>query len=788
MKINPLFIPRSFIIMMMILSSIFPSNLFGTNKENTPIQTSYRKAIPIWEAENGPADTWMSFRKVVELNKKPSKAIARIAAESKYWLWINGKLVVFEGQLKRDRMNKTYFDEVDLSEYLTKGKNTIAVLVWYWGRDGFAHHDIGKGGLLFDADFGKVSVVSDGDWKIKKHPGFEHSTGGGQPNFRLSEWNVKFNAVNNDIEGWQMPGFDDSNWNNATEKDAKGAFAPENLIKRPFPQWFDSGLQKFDSIATISKTADKSIIEGKMPYNARISAYIKVKAPAGKLINIQTDQYDGWYAFGDGPAVRAEYITREGEQEFETLLWMSGNTVRYMIPEGVEIISLKYREIGFPSAFTGDFKSNDPFYDKLWVMARRTLYLNMFDNFMDCPDRERALWWGDVVNQSGEVFYTLDTTAHALIRKSIYTLIDWQRGDSTLFSPTSTKWSSELPQQMLASIGWYGFWNYFMNTNDSTTIRDAYPAVKKYLGIWKMGENGLVVHRKGAWDWGDWGTNIDIDMLDNIWYYLALKAAIPMATMSGDVSDTADYHIRMKSIEMNFPKVFWKADEQHFRSGALSIPDDRSNALAVIAGLAKPQHYKGVLKVLQENTFASPYLEKYVLEALCKMGSDSLALARMKNRYETMVNHPTYNTLWEVWSGLGEGTINHGWNAPNTVLSQNIAGLSPVAPGWTTFEVLPMLGGLKEVAQTVPTVKGLIKVKHLLTDSEFITTLESPRGTNARVGIPAKYNPKYILANGKIIWKDGAAVKGSKGIVFISADKEYMLFSFPAGKWTISAK
>src|SRR5659263_112618 len=67
----------------------------------------------IWQNTDSPQDTWMNFRKKVSLASVPTKAIARIAAESKYWLWINGKLVVFEGQLKRDMMNKTYYDEID---------------------------------------------------------------------------------------------------------------------------------------------------------------------------------------------------------------------------------------------------------------------------------------------------------------------------------------------------------------------------------------------------------------------------------------------------------------------------------------------------------------------------------------------------------------------------------------------------------------------------------------------------------------------------------------------------
>ena len=56
--------------------------------------------------------------------KRPEKAVAQIAVDSKYWLWINGQLAVFEGGVKRGPTPKdTYYDEVDLAPFLQKGKN-----------------------------------------------------------------------------------------------------------------------------------------------------------------------------------------------------------------------------------------------------------------------------------------------------------------------------------------------------------------------------------------------------------------------------------------------------------------------------------------------------------------------------------------------------------------------------------------------------------------------------------------------------------------------------------------
>jgi hypothetical protein len=41
------------------------------------------------------SNTWINFRKDIKLESVPAKAIAKIATDSKYWLWINGEIVVY---------------------------------------------------------------------------------------------------------------------------------------------------------------------------------------------------------------------------------------------------------------------------------------------------------------------------------------------------------------------------------------------------------------------------------------------------------------------------------------------------------------------------------------------------------------------------------------------------------------------------------------------------------------------------------------------------------------------
>ena len=163
-------------------------------------------------------------------------------------------------------------------------------------------------------------------------------------------------------------------------------------------------------------------------------------------------------------SVRGEYVTRKGNQQYESMGWISGNTVYYIVPKGARMLRAQYRETGYDTDFAGRFSCNDNYWNTLWKKAQRTLYVNMRDTYFDCPDRERAQWWGDEVYAGAQSFYALSPSSHLLMKKGIYELMGWQRKDHTLYAPIpSGNWQNELPGQMLSAVGYYGLWNYYMN-------------------------------------------------------------------------------------------------------------------------------------------------------------------------------------------------------------------------------------------------------------------------------------------------------------------------------------
>ena len=696
-------------------------------------ETEWKGKWISFEQSQSKPNTWLIFRKDITLSTKPENLTARIATDSKYWLWINDQMVVFEGGLKRGpTLQTTYYDEIEIAPFLTEGENTIAVLVWHFGKNGFSHANSGQAALLFNAVNDDTEIVSDETWRGMVYVAYQ-DTEAPFPNYRLPESNIRFDA-RREINGWNLKGFTGRLQNVSHFKHVEDSQIG-NLVKRPIPLWKDYGLKDY---INIRKSADGDTLFCKLPYNCHITPWFRVKAKAGVTIRMQTDNYMG----GSEPNVRAEYITRDGEQEYESYGWMNGHEVWYVFPKNVEALEVKYRETGYNTEFVEPFRCNDEFLNELWKRSARTLYITMRDNYMDCPDRERAQWWGDEVNELGEAFYALTTSSHQLAVKGIHELMNWQRADGVIFSPIPAgNWNKELPLQMLASVGWYGFYTQYFFSADSSFVPVIYDRLHRYLHeVWKVDGNGLAIGRAGEWSWGDWGNNIDMDVLTNCWYYLALKAEREFALQLKKTKDAEDIRLMMERLEKSFNRKFWTGTA--YRSPEYKgETDDRSQSMAVVSGLASADKYPALIKVLNTEYHASPYMEKYVLEALCQMGEPNFAIERMKKRYRKMLSYQDYTTLFEGWGigedGFGGGTINHAWSGgPLTILSQKICGIEPTSPGFRTFRVAPQLGTLTEASATIASVNGEIKVAIHKENDHLTIHVVVPIGTTCELVFP----------------------------------------------------
>lgn len=681
-------------------------------------------------------NTWIAFRRDILIKKVPSEVIAQIGVDSKYWLWINGNLVVFEGGLKRGpNPEDTYYDEVNIAPYLKKGENKIAILVWYFGKNGFSHKSSGKAGLIFKVKDNKLDIISNSEWLCKVHPAYGN-TGKPYPNYRLPESNIHFDA-RYDITGWQTEDCRKYAFENARELGDWGVSPWNRLVKRPIPFWKDFGVKPLE-VQRIPGN-DKDTIIARLPYNMQMTPVLDVTdTQGGSLISISTDHS----VAGGAENVRAEYVTKRGKQTYESLGWMNGHKLILVLPKSVTVNALSYRETGYDTEPIGSFSCDNEFYMRFWEKALRTLYVNMRDTYFDCPDRERAQWWGDVVLLMGESFYTYSPTAHALMKKAIYELVGWQKKNGVLYAPIpSGRSDTELPGQSLASIGRYGFWNYYLNTGDKQTIVDAYPKVKKYLGLWQLDDTGLTAFRSGGWTWGDWGDHRDIRLIYAGWHYLALDGAAKMADVLGYEGDAEMYREIMKKLKVGYNKCWNGYAYRHPQYQKET--DDRVQALAVITGIADQTQYDEIFNLFKSQKHASPYMEKYVMEALFIMGQSNYALERVQSRFAPMVDNKEYSTLFEGWDigekGFGGGTVNHAWSGGAlTVIAQYLCGVEPLKPGYELFKIEPDLTSFKQASITVPTIAGLVKSAFIIEPDVFSLEISVPRNTQAIVYLPAE--------------------------------------------------
>lgn len=500
-----------------------------------------------------------------------------------------------------------------------------------------------------------------------------------------------------------------------------------------------------------------------MPYNCQFQPSIELDAPAGQEVRYNSTNPLVLYL-----TPTETFKTTGGAQTHEAKNWVSGEGAIYTIPAGVTVKSVKYRETGYDTNFAGSFECNDTDYNILWKKAARTAYLCMRDHFYDCPDRERVGFWGDGTPELNQCFYVFDNASHRLAKDLVRRKLE----------------PKFYPGQHLEFLGEYGLWFYYLQTGDLETMRAVYDQTKEFLlNTYQFGNPRT---------WFDWGKEVkDTAVIETCFYYNCLGTLKKMALVTGHESDIELIDQKLGDIRRTFDSQYWKGS--YYMSSQVTEPDDRANAMAVNAGLADRSKWQAIYdNVLTKKTYSSCFFDRWVFEALCTIGKQDHALIRMSSRYKTMIPC-SFTTLWEHydrwWASRvdafdGASSLNHGWNPPALLLSQTIAGISPLEPGWKTYQVTPKEAFLTSIKVVVPTIKGKITADLNKTATEYSLLLTSPADTSAIVGIPKGSFSKLdqIKVNNTTIW-DGTRHSDVAGITWNGEDADYLKFKVAPGIW-----
>ena len=707
----------------------------------------------IW-TENCAEDSYVAFRKTFTLEQAVPTATAFISAADKYVLWVNGELVVLDGSLKRGPTPyDSYYDTVELTN-LKQGENTIALLVAFNGRSGDGSivpvlvdeegDEYTQAGLIFELDAGGTTICSDSSWKAARHTGYKNrvTAGADYPGYSqssmLAERNVYFDA-RDDLGDFMAEGYNDSEWEDATPVSKAGDL--------PFGDLYSAMIQpiRFQDIVDFSNSADyvgtpltqDTTLVLDLPGNIQFTPYFELEAPAGKKLTFYTDTYTDKQEL---PNFKDTYVTAEGTQRYENYPWRSGSKLIIEAEAGVTFTRLGYRASGFNGEQAGSFTSSDPGLDQLWQESLNTLAICMRDTYMDCPERERGPYMGDASNEIDAALYSYDQGGLDLTKKAILACVAWTGADGAIPSRAPSVKPQEIPNQSL--IFMTSVYHYWLHSGDRETAEAYCNAFLNYLRLVEM-ENGLPVYRDGSWTWDDWGDRIDTRLLQTGIYYYALNVTKSLADDLGITEGTEFLAERMDSMRENWRAVYYT--EEGFKSPDSKYVDDRANAMLALSGLAGEEDWPLITDVIMSTYQASPFIEKYVLEALCAMGRVDLALQRMRDRYAPMLKDE-YDTLWETFDGE-TGTVNHGWTAaPLYILSKYAAGIRPTQAGFEAYEIAPG-NELDSFHCTVWTPKGEITAELETAAAEKTLTVTAIDAAGTII-VPEGMGTDFIVSGG----------------------------------------
>ncbi len=507
------------------------------------------------------------FRKSFVLERVPERAPARITADSRYVLYVNGQ-EVFRGPV-RSQPRRMHYDLLDLAPYLKAGENVIAVYVKYYGTaksywiPAVANATLGKTGVLafeanvFAADPGEGGwLVSDDSWKAKKSdawsepPAAGGPVGGGIP--------VAIFDADRFPYGWEQPGFDDTAWGNAAlvpavhiggfartqpPTDPYGPLYPRPIarlegetcmpvaiqveyLQDPVDLSADSPAERVETSLTAPFTGSEQSagfpVEMEVPSGGAVRLTVdmgrivsgfpqfEVVAPKGTVLDIAyvEDPITG-PSTGFGRHLGTRYVARGANDRFQ-VFDSNGLRYAYLLVHGatgaVTLESFSIKENLYPWAEGASFECSDDELNRIFRAGIRTVQLNSHDAFLDCPTREQRAWVGDSV-------------VHQMVHLATNT--DWRLAWHFLTLGNSPRYDGILPMSVGGEIearggytipDWalhwvHGVHNLYRFAGDKKRVKSLMPTVERILRWYAPFQNAQgLLKDLVEWNLVDWAS------------------------------------------------------------------------------------------------------------------------------------------------------------------------------------------------------------------------------------------------------------------------------------------
>ncbi len=188
----------------------------------------------LWIGSDHPFDlheAYLCFRAPENwtLAQQPNRAELFVSADSRYKLWINGQFVA-RGP-GRCYPHAQCIDRLDVTPFLRRGANTIALQVYQPGYSHFAYVHRGAAGVLAHLTCDRYTVlVTDERWRVRRDPSFAAQVA------RVSIYSSGVEERDlNLVDAWLDPTYDDSAWAGARVVAPVGGYPWTSMQRRDLP-------------------------------------------------------------------------------------------------------------------------------------------------------------------------------------------------------------------------------------------------------------------------------------------------------------------------------------------------------------------------------------------------------------------------------------------------------------------------------------------------------------------------------------------------------------------------
>jgi hypothetical protein len=720
------------------------------------------------------------FRRVFELNDKPSTFVVHVSADNRYRLFINGQQVS-SGPQRSDLMQWRY-ETVDLASHLRPGRNVIAALVWNWGADKPVAQFSRQTAFLLQGDSPREAVVNSGpEWKVLRDDGYaplpvSANTIGG---YYASPPGEAIDARQYPW-GWEQIDFSETGWVAAeagsgprarrTQPRASNPFGEAGgwqLVPRSIPPMEESpirfaSVRRSDGIDPVDgflRGTSDLVVPAKtravllLDQNHLTNAFTVLETSGGadgtvKLVYAEAlkdaqgnkgnrNEIEGKTIVG----VRDEFKLDGGRhRRFQTLWFRTYRYVQVEVETGNEALRIHDLHgvfVAYPFKLVARFDSDLAWLANMWEINWRGARLCAWETYFDTPYYEQLQYVGDTRIQALITLYMSDDDR--LVRQAIEHF-DLSRIPEGI---TASRYPSDLGQYIPTfSPIWVAMvHDYWMHRDAPEYVRGFLPGIRSVLGWFerRVDETGML-GGISWWPFVDWAKEWDRGVppggtdghstVISLQFVYALERAAEMEERLG-VRGLAEHDRSLAAkVREAVRRRSWDAARGLFRDTPQgNTYSQQANVMAVLTDAIAPADQRALMeRVLSDATLTQStyYFSYYQLEALRKAG--------LGDRYVDQL------APWRRMLDLGLTTVpetpeptrsdSHAWSAhPNYGLLATVLGVRPAEPGFKSVRIAPHLGSLQRAEGRVPHPLGAIEVRLTRTEGAGLRAeITLPRG------------------------------------------------------------